>query len=395
MNIKNLASTLLIAVIVGSVSGYVTASTVVDDAPGATSTKTVVVEDSSYTAAIDKVMPSVVSVIASKEFEQYMNQPFDPFGGGSPFRFEQRQPTGDSELREIGGGTGFIVSEDGYVLTNKHVVSDPTVEYTAIATDGTKYYAEVLSVDPANDLAVLQIYENVERTKEASGLTPVELGDSDALRVGSHVIAIGNALSEFENTITAGILSGKGRQIVAGSPTGADQSTLSGLFQTDAAINPGNSGGPLVNIAGQVIGVNTAVAAQASGIGFAIPINDVKNVIDSVKEHGRIIRPYLGIRYTEVNEQLAEQLGLQRDNGAYLADDIASGEASVLPGSPADKAGLRPGDLIVTINGNSIDEDSSLQSLVRDFRPGDTVTLGVVRGSTELEIKVKLAEFET
>lgn len=357
----------------------------------------VVVEESSLVDAIEKVSPAVVSVIASKDMSDfYQGQRYFYFPG-SPFKIElpeQQQPENNSgEKTKIGGGSGFLVTKDGMVVTNRHVVSDDAADYTVILTDGKTYYAKVLSKDPINDFAVLQIYENEDRTNKPSGLPIAELGDSDALKIGSHVIAIGNALSEFDNTTTAGIISGKGRKITASSGRG-DASTLTNLLQTDAAINPGNSGGPLINLEGQVIGINTAVAQQANGIGFAIPINDLKPIIESVEKTGRIVRPYLGVRYTEITSEIASKLNLPVTSGAYLVDDPQTGVPAIVKDSPADKAGLRSGDIVTAVNGEALIEGVTLQSFVSDFKVGDTIKLTVLRGGSEVEVKVKLEEFK-
>jgi S1-C subfamily serine protease len=353
-------------------------------------TRTVVVEESDYVDAIETVSPSVVSIIASKNVQQFFTSPDDFF---NPFAVPRLREV-PGQQQEIGGGTGFVVSEDGLVVTNKHVISDEEAEYTVIMNDGKTYFAEVLSKDPANDLAVIQLFEDEERNKKVSGLTAVKLGDSDTTKVGSQVLAIGNALAEFENTSTAGIISAKGRQITAGNQQGGDSSLLSGLLQTDAAINPGNSGGPLVNIAGMVIGVNTAVASDANGIGFAIPINDVKPVIESIKKYGKIVRPYLGVRYTQLSPQISAQLNLDLDYGAYLSDDLVNGLPAILADSPAARGGLKVGDIITNIENKKLNKDNSLQSIVRDYQPDDEISVTVWRDDSEVTLTIKLGEFK-
>lgn len=352
--------------------------------------KTIVVEESDYVDAIEKVSPSVVSIVATKNVQQFFINPEDLF---NPFARPQLREIPGQE-QEVGGGTGFVVSDDGLVLTNKHVVSDDDAAYTAIMNDGTTYFAKVISKDPSNDLAVIRLYEDEDHKREVKDLTAVELGDSDQTKIGSQVLAIGNALAEFQNTSTAGIISAKGRQITAGSQNGGESSLLSGLIQTDAAINPGNSGGPLVNLAGQVVGVNTAVASDATGIGFAIPINDVKPVLESIEKYGEIVRAYLGVRYTLLNPQISQQLGLELDYGAYLADDLSQNLPAIVNDSPADRAGFKVGDIITEVEGEQIDKNNNLQSVVRDFIPGDKILVKVWRDGSEVELNVTLGEFE-
>lgn len=358
------------------------------------------VEESPLIESIDKASPSVVSIIAKKELERYVGgSPFGMFGFPfNDFRGGQfQEPEIVTEEREIGGGTGFIVSADGLAITNKHVVDDEEADYSVFLTDGTQLYADVLGKDPFNDIAVVQLYTDEELSDKASGLPVADLGDSDSLKVGARVIAIGNALSEFDNTTTAGIVSGKGRQIVAGSSSpfgGGTASRLSGLIQTDASINPGNSGGPLVNIFGEVVGMNTAVA-DANGIGFAIPINDVKSVLESVKEYGEIRRPYLGVRYMEINPEIAAEFDLPAEYGAYLQDDIQNRTVAVIPDGPADKAGLESGDLIISLGGKELSEEVNLQMLVRDLMVGESVEVEFYRDGELRNVEITLESMET
>jgi len=296
-------------------------------------------EESAVTSAVEKVSPAVVSIIVSKDLpklEQYYYNPFgnDPFfndffGNGSDFLVPGTRRNG-TEKQEVGGGTGFVISADGMIVTNKHVVTDEQAEYTVLMNNEKKYPAKVLARDPINDLAVLKI--------EEKNLPTVELGDSGNLKVGQSVIAIGNALGEFRNTVSVGVISGLARSITAGGAGMAEE--LTNIIQTDAAINPGNSGGPLLNIAGQVIGINTAVAQGAQGIGFAIPINEVKNSIETVKKEGKIVRPWLGVRYVMLTEDIAKQNNLSITEGALVVRGDTRTDLAVIPGSPADKAGI-------------------------------------------------------
>jgi len=281
-----------------------------------------------------------------------------------------------------GAGTGFIITSDGLILTNKHVVSDTTAKYTVVTLDGKTYDATVQSLDPVNDLAVVKI--------DARNLPVVELGDSDQLQVGQWVVAVGNALGQFQNTVTSGIISAKDRKIDASDSSGASSETLSGLLQTDAAINSGNSGGPLVNLAGQVVGINTAVASGAQGIGFAIPINAAKSAIDSIKKTGKIIRPYIGVRYLEITPTIAQQNSLSVDHGALVQRGTNLTDFAVVPGSPADKAGVVENDIILSIDGTNIDQNHTLLSLVQTHQVGDVITLHVLSKGKEKDVKLTL-----
>ncbi|MFO0862711.1 MAG: trypsin-like peptidase domain-containing protein [Candidatus Saccharibacteria bacterium] len=327
----------------------------------ATQSKNIVVSEQNATIDIaKKVSPSVVSITSSVTQQ-------DMFG---------RTTSGEA------AGTGIIISSDGLILTNKHVVADGG-NFSVITSDGKEYKnAKLLASDPTNDIAFLKI--------DASGLQPATLGDSSKVEVGSFVVAIGNALGQFQNTVTTGVISGKARPVTAGDGQGASE-RLTNLFQTDAAINPGNSGGPLVNIDGQVIGMNTAVAGQGSqGIGFAIPVNDIKADITSLQEKGKLVRAYLGVRYIPITASFAQENGLGVTYGAYIHG--SGNTLAVISGSPAAKAGLKEGDIILKVNDIKIDENSSLSSAVNQFKVGDTVTLTVFRDGKEQQLKVQLAE---
>lgn len=290
-------------------------------------------------------------------------------------------------FRQESAGTGFILSADGIILTNRHVIPENATAVIVTLSDGTELDdVEVLgrtaSSDPL-DIAFLKINDT-----EGKKLMPVKLGNSTDMEVGQRVVAIGNALGQFQNTVTTGVISGFGRSIVARDASGAD--TLQNLFQTDAAINQGNSGGPLVNINGEVIGVNTAVAGGgAENIGFAIPIDDIKGLIGSVLEKGVFERAYLGVRYIQLNAEIAEELDLPRDQGAYISSG-SSGQDSIADDSPAEKAGLEDGDIIVEVNGTLVDEQNSLVTLVGRNQVGDTVTLKIVRDGEERELNATL-----
>ncbi len=330
----------------------------------------VVYQESIVTEVVKKVSPSVVTVGIKKTtivFDPFAEL-FDPFG-----MFPGGQPRKKKVEQDI--GSGFIVSEDGLVITNKHVVLDPKAEYKVITYDNKEYKVEKIYRDPSVDLAILKI--------NAKGLKPLELGDSDKLQLGQMAIAIGTALGEFRNTVTVGVISGLGRGIVAGDGMGAFSERLDNVIQTDAAINPGNSGGPLLNSAGQVIGVNVAVASGAENIGFAIPINTVKEVLSNFEKTGRFSRPYLGVKYKMISQRLA--ILNEVPEGAYVVD--------VVPNSPAEKAGLERGDIIVKIDGETVREKSGgLVRLIQKRKVGEVVEVEVWREGKMKKFKVKLEE---
>ncbi len=307
---------------------------------------------------------------------------------GSLGFFGFTQPT-----NEQAAGTGIIISSSGLVITNRHVVPAGTTNVSVTLSDGTQLSnVSVVGRTSSNDsldIAFLKI-NNAEGHK----LVPAVLGDSSAVQVGDAVVAIGNALGQFQNTVTSGIISGYGRSVQASSSSGTPSSStenLSDLFQTDAAINEGNSGGPLVNMNGQVIGINTAVAGgSAQNIGFAIPINDVKGLIDQVLKTGKFSRPYLGVRYIPLTADVANEYNLGVNNGAFIAPSSSSSQPSVVSGSPAAKAGLKKGDVITALNGTPINQNNSLTGLIDRHQPGDTVTLTILRGKKTLHISVTL-----
>ncbi|RJP44180.1 PDZ domain-containing protein [Candidatus Parcubacteria bacterium] len=338
--------------------------------------------------AVKKASPAVVSVTVSKNVPIIENCPVNPFSDlppefrqffGEEFRIDRPCERG-TRYEEVGGGSGFIISSNGLILTNKHVVADERASYTAFTNDGKKYSARVLARDPIQDLAVLEI--------DAAGLPTVELGDSDALELGQTVIAIGNALAEFRNTVSVGVISGLSRTVVASGAGGVE--TIHDVIQTDAAINPGNSGGPLLNLRGQVIGINTAIASGAQNIGFAIPINHAKRDIQSVKTSGEIQVPFLGVRYRIVNEEIAREERLPVGYGALL--EGSEKELAVTPGSPAEQAGLRAGDIILEINGKRISEENPLASTIGRFNVGEKIAVKVLRGGEEFTIQATLAK---
>lgn len=324
-----------------------------------TQEKLMLEESSKIIEASSKVSPAVVSIITSSNIQDFWGQIYT----------------------QEGGGTGIIITNDGLILTNKHV-AEAGNSLKVVTSDGKSYDAQKVATDPTNDLAILKI--------NANGLPVVELGDSDNLKVGQWVIAVGNALGELQNTVTAGVISARERQLTAGSGNQTEQ--LNNLLQTDAAINSGNSGGPLVNLAGQVVGINTAVAGNAQNIGFAIPINQAKTAIDSYKKTGKIIKAQLGVRYVNLTRQIAKQLDLSVDYGALIM--AGYGQVAVAPGSPAEKAGFKSGDVILEVNGTRISENKTLGGIINNLSPGDEVTLKYLRDGNESSAKVRLGSTE-
>ncbi len=285
---------------------------------------------------------------------------------------------------QIGGGSGFIVDENGIILTNKHVVSESGAECVVQTNDGDTYGAEILARDPVDDVAILRI-------KPKNKLPVVPLGDSTNVVLGQTVLAIGNALGLFKNTVSLGIISGLSRSIEAREDTGSRAQELRGLIQTDAAINPGNSGGPLVDIFGRAVGINAAIVVGAQNISFAIPIKAAEKDLADLKKYGRIIRPLLGLHYLVLNQDLAAKMGLPSPYGAYIISEH-SFEPAIVPQSPADKAGLKEKDIILEWNGIKIGPEGSIQDFLDECEVGETVKLKVLRGKKEVQAQVTLSE---
>jgi len=326
----------------------------------------VVNEESVVIKVAEEVSPSVVTVSAQTPARRVLQ--FNPFGGGISQRIEGGTP------QDI--GTGFVVSEDGLVVTNKHVVSVANASYKVITKDGQEYEATQISRDPSNDIAIIKI--------DASGLKPAPLGDSSNLKVGQFVVAIGTALGEFRHTVTTGVISGLGRGITAGSSFEGYVERLDDVIQTDAAINPGNSGGPLVNSAGQVIGINVAVAQGAQNIGFSIPINVVKEALSQFKQTGKFpAKPYLGVQYQMISQQAAVLNNVPQ--GAYVV--------SVIAGSPAESAGMKVNDIIKKFDGQELTEEDTLADAIKKKSPGEAIELEIWRDGETLKLTVTLSEF--
>ncbi len=330
----------------------------------------VVYEESVITQVVQDSLPSVVTIgiVQSNagSSDQFNTDPFSPF---TPFR----QPSKLNVENNI--GSGFIISPDGLVITNKHVVSDTTSTYKVLTNDGKKFDVQKIYRDPLNDLAILKI--------SASGLTPLKLGDSAHLKLGQLTIAIGTPLGEFKNTITSGIVSGLGRGITAGSPFEGSVEKLDNVIQTDAAISPGNSGGPLLNSSGQVIGINTAVASEGQNIGFAIPVNIIKGLISKFESNGMSFeRPYIGIRYQMIDKQSA--ILHEVAEGAYVLE--------VIQGSPAEKAKIQQEDIVTEIDGKKVStsDQEAITKVISDKKVGDAVLLKVWRVGNFRDVTVTL-----
>jgi len=342
---------------------------------------------------IKKTMPAVVSIVITKHYEDLrreMAHGIYPFLPGHGHENEKHKkfllPKGLADkdgMVQVGGGSGFIADPFGLVLTNKHVIDDPTASYTVILDNGSKFEAKVLSRDPIDDVAILSI--------PSQDLPVIPLGDASKLELGQSVIAIGNALGLFKNTVSVGIVSGLSRSIQAKGDPNEPLHEMRGLIQTDAAINPGNSGGPLVDLDGRAIGINSALIYGAQSISFAIPINAAKRDLEDIKKYGRIKRPLLGVRYLMVNEAIRERMDLPVNYGAYVIKE-GPHDPGVIPGSPAEKAGLREKDIIIECNRRRIDRNYMIQDFLEEMNVGDKVALTVMRGKKKMAFALVLAE---
>jgi S1-C subfamily serine protease len=348
----------------------------------------VIQEDSAIINVVEKSSPAVVSIVISKDISQNQNFFSNPFNF---FNFPDLPniPNGNGgqngmEKQKVGSGSGFFATSDGLIITNKHVVSDLAAEYTVLTNDNQEHKASVLARDPVNDIAIIKI--------DGSNYPTLNLGNSDALKIGQTVIAIGNSLGEFNNTVSRGIVSGLGRDVTAGSGSGraVEAERLTGIIQTDAAINPGNSGGPLLDINGNVIGVNVAIVQGAQNVGFALPSNQIKRIVDQVKTTGKLVTPYLGIRYIPIDKTVQIANNLAFDYGVVVKSGQQPSDFAVIPGSPADKAGIMENDIILEIDGKKIDENNPLANLIAEHNVGDEVSLRVWHRGEEKNIKVIL-----
>ncbi len=335
---------------------------------------------------VKKVTPAVVAIVVAKSLEDVEKEipvelmPMVPFK--KPFL---EIPESEIDVHghvKVGGGSGFIVDADGLVLTNRHVVMDPNAEYTIVTIDDKRHEATVLARDEMNDIAILKI--------KGSKFPFLKLGDSLKIELGEGLIAFGNALGMFRNTVSSGLVSGLARSIRAFADVNKAQD-LYGLIQTDAAINPGNSGGPLVNMNGEVIAINTAVVMGAQNVGFAIPINSAKQDLKDYKKNGKIVKPYLGVRYIVIDEELQEKRKLPFHYGALVMRPIANLPA-VVEDSPAAKAGILEGDIILEADAQKVTIDKPLQEILNFKSGGDTIIFKIYRNKQTLELKIKLDE---
>lgn len=317
--------------------------------------------ENSIAEVANKVSGSVVSIVTKTKAMDFFGQNHDTSAAG----------------------TGIIVSSDGYILTNKHVIDGATT-VNVVLDDGTVYEkVSVVAIDPLNDVAFLKI-------EGAENLSSAKLGDSKTLTTGQQVIAIGNALGQYKNTVTSGIISGTQRSITA-TNGGTMTENLTDMIQTDAAINSGNSGGPLVNASGEVIGINTATSSGADGIGFAIPISSVKGMLNSLLETGEAKRAYIGVYYVNISADMAKAYNLPVKMGAYIYSP--TNYSAIVAGGPADKAGLKDKDIITTINGVKVGAVGTVASILGEYKPGDTVQLAVLRAGKEIAINITLGEY--
>ena len=338
-------------------------------------------EKSPIVEVAKKVCPAVITIVISKDLPKIEGFYFFPFG---EHRFIIPQiESGKKEKTKIGGGSGFIVSSDGYTITCNHVVGDPEADYTVILDLKHKYPAKILEKDSLIDIAILKIEER--------NLPYLELGDSNQIELGETVVAIGNPLGEFEDTLSAGIVSGLSRKITAYGGLPFKATSLRGLIQTDAAINLGNSGGPLANMEGKAIGINTAMVMGAQNIGFAIPINYARRTLEEVIKYGKIQRPFLGIRYFILNKEISQANKLPVDYGALIVRE-SLGEKAIVKNSAADKASLKEYDIILELNGEKISEENPLADILQRYKIGDEVSLKILREGKEMNVKIELEE---
>jgi len=331
--------------------------------------------------AVKRVLPAVVSISMTKYlhiFESSLNLPASHLA----------LPPKKRRVK-LGGGSGFVVLSSGIILTNRHVIEEPGAEYTVILQSGEKVKPRILAVDPIHDIAILEIKKH--------NLPTVELGNSSKIKLGQTVIAIGNALGLFQNTVSTGVVSGLSREIRAQHAVGleAERTKLRGLIQTDAAINPGNSGGPLIDLRGRAVGINAAMVFGAENIGFALPINNGKKALQELEKYGRIRQPFLGLRYLPITKDVQKDFSLSTARGALVVSelDMLNGVTqAIIPGSPADRAGIKEGDIILEVDKKKITPEQSINDVLMDCQVGEAIPIKIMRQNRQKTLRLILGE---
>jgi S1-C subfamily serine protease len=341
-----------------------------------------------------KIMGAMVSIVISKQIKELEKEIKDETKEESAESKKEIVNLEKKELKmadlladknglvEVGNGSGFIVDSNGIILTNKHVVEDKDANYVVVLNDDRKFDAEIISRDPINDIAILKI--------EAVNLPFIKLGDASKLQLGQSLIAVGNALGIFRNTVSVGIVSGLSRSIMTQTNSKYPPQEMRGLIQTDAAINPGNSGGPLINENGEAVGINSAIVSGAQNIGFAIPINSAIRDLKDIKKFGKIRRPFLGIRYIMIDDNLKEKMNLPINYGALVIKE--DNEGAVIKNSPSEKAGIIENDIILSFNGEKLKADHPIQDILENMSAGDVIKLDILRNGKQISTELTLAE---
>ncbi len=344
-------------------------------------------EESATMDVVAHVTPAVVSVIARKPRGEFLHdRTLSQVNPDLVFGNDSLSDTQAKELVDVSSGTGFFVTEDGYILTNRHVIDVPSPKLFVVTNEGKELNATLVDTDPILDIAILRV--------EGNGYPIVDLGDSDKIRIGQTAIAIGNTLSEFRNTVTKGVVSGINRHVTAGVSMNGSE-VIEKAIQTDAAINPGNSGGPLINLLGEVVGINTAVSIDGQAVAFAIPINQAKRAIEDVKKNGRIVRPWFGVHYVLVEwDQVKPPSPISFKLGALLTKGHVAQEQAVVKNGPADKAGLKEGDILLSIDGTFLTQGNAIAELISPHRPNDQIKILVLRDGKTFETVVTLGDVE-
>ena len=344
-------------------------------------------EESATMDVVAHVTPAVVSVIARKPRGEFLHdRTLSQVNPDLVFGNDSLSDTQAKELVDVSSGTGFFVTEDGYILTNRHVIDVPSPKLFVVTNEGKELNATLVDTDPILDIAILRV--------EGNGYPIVDLGDSDKIRIGQTAIAIGNTLSEFRNTVTKGVVSGINRHVTAGVSMNGSE-VIEKAIQTDAAINPGNSGGPLINLLGEVVGINTAVSIDGQAVAFAIPINQAKRAIEDVKKNGRIVRPWFGVHYVLVEwDQVKPPSPISFKLGALLTKGHVAQEQAVVKNGPADKAGLKEGDILLSIDGTFLAQGNAIAELISPHRPNDQIKILVLRDGKTFETVVTLGDVE-